>query len=164
LEGENVFADVPDDDSARTRVISVAFANGIITGEPGGMFRPDDFITNAEVITMAVRILGHGERAIELGGFPYGYLEVSREIGLLQNTYYYHRFSAYENVYRIVDSRNKNAYMSNGTFELLYQSLTNMVYPIIEPIDIFGETIWFPAYHRIIYSGVFFVYEILRMC
>jgi len=66
--------------------LSLAYEKGIVMGDGDGNFRPNDNITERETVTMIVRALGYSETARELGGFPYGYIQVAEELGLLEHT------------------------------------------------------------------------------
>lgn len=59
---ESRFADVPAGHWARGYV-EVAAELGLVEGDPGGRFRPDDAVTRAEMAAIAVRAAGLAERA-----------------------------------------------------------------------------------------------------
>ncbi len=63
--------------------ISVMNTKGIIKGDDVGTVRPDDVVTNAEAVTMIIRMLGLEEKAVENGGFPIGYINTAMETTLL---------------------------------------------------------------------------------
>ncbi|MEW6662557.1 MAG: S-layer homology domain-containing protein [Bacillota bacterium] len=52
--------------------INMAAAKGLVKGDPAGTFRPNDRITNAEVVTVLMRLLGYDDRLP--GGWPINYL------------------------------------------------------------------------------------------
>lgn len=60
---EDSFADVPKTHWAYGAV-QTALAQGWVTGDPSGNFRPDDSITRAEVVTVLNRILGRTGDAV----------------------------------------------------------------------------------------------------
>lgn len=65
---DTVFADVPESHWAHSAV-QTALAQGWVTGDPSGKFRPDDSITRAEVVTVMNRILGRtGDAAMAASG------------------------------------------------------------------------------------------------
>jgi len=80
-----VFTDV-DGQNPFIRYLHFAYDEGIIFGDDDGNFRPNDMITEREAIAMLVRALGYSERAMELGGFPFGYIQVAEELGLFEYT------------------------------------------------------------------------------
>lgn len=61
--------------------IMKAVAFGIIKGYEDGNFHPNDTVTYAQALTMVVRAMGLEETAIELGGYPGGYIKVAEENG-----------------------------------------------------------------------------------
>lgn len=57
-------------------------SKGIITGYPDGSFRPDDYISYAQAITVMVRMLGF--TAADVGErWPFDYIEKARDLNLL---------------------------------------------------------------------------------
>jgi len=89
-EIKSVFSDVVGFQGRRHHWASVylifAYNQGIITGDGDGNFRPNDCITEREAVAMVVRALGYGEMAQELCGFPYGYIQIANELGVLEHT------------------------------------------------------------------------------
>ena len=63
--------------------IAVMNSMGIVMGNNAGKVRPDDKVTNAEAVTMIIRMLGYEGEAIENGGYPLGYLNTAIETTLL---------------------------------------------------------------------------------
>lgn len=75
------FSDVPSNHWANSH-IGNAQSFHYINGFEDGTFHPDESVTLEQVLTMTVRLLGYEPRAKELGGYPEGYLQTAREIGL----------------------------------------------------------------------------------
>ena len=63
--------------------VGTAARLGIVNGVGGGLFAPEAPVKYEEAITMIVRALGYEPSAQAKGGYPYGYLIVANEIGLL---------------------------------------------------------------------------------
>jgi hypothetical protein len=84
LEGSGrvVFRDVP---SSHTyfEAITVLYDLGVVAGEPGAIYRPDDIITCNEAIKLLVCVMGYETDAKELGVYPTGYLLSARRSGIL---------------------------------------------------------------------------------
>lgn len=64
--------------------ISVAVSEGIIKGYPNGTFKPDANVTNAEAITMVVRLLGY-EATLNKIQYPTSYITKAAEIKILDD-------------------------------------------------------------------------------
>ncbi len=75
------FEDVADNHWA-SGYIENAQSLGILNGYGDGTFMPDNNITYEEAIKIFVTSLGYGERAMQLGGYPTGYLKVAEELSL----------------------------------------------------------------------------------
>ena len=58
---------------------------GMMNGFPDATARPEDNVTAIQFITMAVRLVGYEEYAKEAGGYPDGYIKVSKDIGIIDN-------------------------------------------------------------------------------
>jgi hypothetical protein len=76
------FSDVPAGHWA-AGYIGVAGSTGIVNGIGGGLFAPNAHVKYEEAVTMLVRALGYEVSAQAKGGYPFGYLIVAQEIGLL---------------------------------------------------------------------------------
>lgn len=63
--------------------INVAVKENIVNGINNELFNPSGLVKYEEAITMLVRALGYESDAQAKGGYPYGYLIVANEIGLL---------------------------------------------------------------------------------
>ncbi len=75
------FDDVPDKHWAKN-YIKAARKAGIIAGRGGNRFDPDAKITFEEAMKMIVASIGYTPKAEQRGGFPYGYTEVAKELGI----------------------------------------------------------------------------------
>lgn len=64
--------------------ISVAVSEGIIKGYPNGTFKPDANVTNAEAITMVVRLLGY-EATLNKIQYPTSYITKAAELKILDD-------------------------------------------------------------------------------
>ena len=64
--------------------IKVASANKLITGYPDSTFRPEDNVTLAEAVTVAVKLLGYTDEDFS-SAWPYGQMGVAQNIGLLDH-------------------------------------------------------------------------------
>ncbi|MDX9916793.1 MAG: S-layer homology domain-containing protein [Gudongella sp.] len=76
------FTDVPAGHWA-AGYVGVAGSMGIVNGIGGGLFAPNAPVKYEEAVTMLVRALGYETDAQAKGGYPYGYLIVAEEIGLV---------------------------------------------------------------------------------
>ena len=65
------FADVPEDDPY-LNFVKLAVNMNIMTAE-NGYFMPDDDIEYSHLLKVIVCVLGYGELAESLGGYPSGY-------------------------------------------------------------------------------------------
>ncbi|KNF09766.1 S-layer domain-containing protein [Gottschalkia purinilytica] len=81
-KGPTSFADVPANHWA-SGYINIASKNGIVYGVGNGQFAPEAQITYEQAVTLVLRALGYEPAAVAKGGFPYGYLAVAAEEGLL---------------------------------------------------------------------------------
>src|SRR5690554_4076424 len=63
--------------------VGTAGSTGIVNGIGNGLFAPAAPVKYEEAVTMLVRALGYEPEAQTKGGYPYGYLVVAEEIGLL---------------------------------------------------------------------------------
>lgn len=81
--GSTGFPDVPDDHWA-TGAINVADQQGMVMGDAEGTFRPDDYVTFEEAVTIIVRALGYEPAANDKGGYPTGYMFIASSNQLLR--------------------------------------------------------------------------------
>lgn len=82
-EGEE-FIDLPDTHWAYPAVSHLK-ANGIVNGMGDGTFAPNHSVTNAQATKMIVAMLGYSVEAERLGGYPHGYMNVAKELGITQD-------------------------------------------------------------------------------
>ncbi len=75
------FSDVPSTHWA-AGYINTAFEYKAINGFDDGTFRPENPVTNEQVVKMLVAAWGYGDEAEKLGGYPNGYMEVAKKYGL----------------------------------------------------------------------------------
>lgn len=80
---DEVYFDDVSVDNKYSGEISALYSRGIISGG-GGSFRPNDFITMNEAVTILVRMLGYDDYAKALGGYPAGYIKTAENINLLK--------------------------------------------------------------------------------
>jgi hypothetical protein len=76
------FSDVATDHWA-SGWINVAEAQGYVKGDPAGTFRPEDHITQAEVVTVLMRILGYNDNLA--GTWPSDYIAKAANLGDLDD-------------------------------------------------------------------------------
>lgn len=76
--GSNDFLDTSDFQSGASSLASL----GYMTGYTDRTFRPDNYITYDEAITVLVKVLGYDIAASENGGYPRGYYTVAHNLGL----------------------------------------------------------------------------------
>ncbi len=76
------FYDVSDG-YEKINVIYAALSLGIANGYPDNTFRGDEVISYNDAVTILVRALGYSQLAELRGGYPFGYLNVAADIGLL---------------------------------------------------------------------------------
>ncbi len=81
-EGEE-FIDLPNTHWAY-HAVAHAKANGIVNGMGDGTFAPNQSVTNAQAIKMIVAMLGYSVEAERLGGYPHGYMNVAKKLGIAQ--------------------------------------------------------------------------------
>ncbi len=78
------FTDVPESHWAHS-YISTAAAMGMVYGVSDTMFAPEHSVTLEQCVTMLLRSMGYENDAEKNGGYPNGYLNIARELGLLAN-------------------------------------------------------------------------------
>ncbi|MCK9267552.1 MAG: S-layer homology domain-containing protein, partial [Alkaliphilus sp.] len=78
------FTDVPAGHWA-SGYINIATKLGLVNGMGDGTYAPEAPITYEQAVTLIVRTLGYEPSAQTKGGYPYGYLIVANEIGLLDD-------------------------------------------------------------------------------
>ncbi len=82
--GATTFKDVPAGHWA-SGYINIATKMGFVKGMGDGTFAPSAPITYEQAITLVTRALGYEPAAESRGGYPYGYLIVANENGLLDS-------------------------------------------------------------------------------
>ena len=65
--------------------INVAHDQGVVVGDPTGEYRPEDYITYQEAVTVFVRLAGYEPAAQSKGGYPQGYLSVANQYSFTKN-------------------------------------------------------------------------------
>lgn len=82
-KGTTKFADVNTDAKAwASGYVNIGVAEKYISGYEDGTFKPDNNVTYAEMVSMLVRMVGYGNYAEYLGGWPNGYLSVGNDKGI----------------------------------------------------------------------------------
>lgn len=82
-DGGKTFEDVPESHWAYS-YISAAAAMGMVNGVSETLFEPETNVTLEQCVTMLVRVLGYGDEAEELGGYPKGYMDIGRDLHLVK--------------------------------------------------------------------------------
>lgn len=80
-ETESMFRDVPTS-HPYFQAISFMYDLGVVSGEFGGLYRPDDSITYAEAMKILTFIMGYEGECKDSGGYPAGHLFVANKIGV----------------------------------------------------------------------------------
>jgi len=80
--GETPFADVPAENEA-SGAVNFAITKNIIS--KAEMFYPDRTVKYEEAVKMIVAAFDYNDLAIQMGGYPNGYLALASEIGLLKD-------------------------------------------------------------------------------
>ena len=83
-KGATGFTDVPATNWA-AGYINIASKMGFVKGMGDGTFAPNSPVTYEQAVTMVMRALGYEPAAEARGGYPYGYLIVANETGLLES-------------------------------------------------------------------------------
>jgi len=84
VEGEaKDFTDLEDSHWAYT-YIENAYKLNIIQGYPDSSFKPENNISYAEVVAIMVNGLGYKDQA--LGEWPYNYIDLAKELGVIPKT------------------------------------------------------------------------------
>ena len=85
LQEQELFSDITTANSSRNAVTMLGLL-GIILGDGDGLVRPNDYILTEEIVAVIVRTLGyHNSETVKKDGFPKGYMNIAKEIGLLRN-------------------------------------------------------------------------------
>lgn len=78
---KQIFTDVPAQHWA-VGYVAKAVEMGVINGFGDGTFKPDDPITYEQMIKLLICAWGYSDSAIEAGGYPNGYLNVAKQLGI----------------------------------------------------------------------------------
>jgi len=84
LDGTIIFTDIPAEYWA-SGYIAYIYNAGAINGMGDGTFAPESDITFEQAIKVVIAARGYGLSADSLGGYPYGYLEIGKELGVTNN-------------------------------------------------------------------------------
>ena len=79
--GVEPFIDVPADHTYYSYIMTCKQL-GIVNGDYNNNYNPDNIVTMPEVITVAVNALGYTTHANAFGGYPTGYYEIARQVGI----------------------------------------------------------------------------------
>ena len=80
VKNQQLFSDLEEDPQG---YITLAAQLDLFDGYPGGMFKPQEYLTETQAVKLLVCALGYQSQAEEMGGYPDGYLAVGKEIGLM---------------------------------------------------------------------------------
>lgn len=80
LPSKTVFSDISG--HKYEKEIATLAESGIISGYADGRFGPDDVVTYEQAVKLLVSVAGYDELAAVKGGFPVGYLNVAKSIGI----------------------------------------------------------------------------------
>ena len=90
-----------------TKYINVAANQGILKGYPNGNFRPEANITEAEALTIVLRLLGYNDNLP--GKWPYNYVTQADRLGLIDAGFSAGAFATRAGIARLVnDALTKN--------------------------------------------------------
>jgi len=64
---------------------------GIVNGVSSSLFAPENYVTYEQAAKMLVCSLGYMDNAIKIGGYPNGYVEAAKDIGIFSNTEFYEK-------------------------------------------------------------------------
>ncbi len=81
--GFSPFTDVADDHWAKDVIATLSQA-GVVNGMGDGTFMPDKSVSYFEAAKILVSVLGYGDFAENMGGYPNGYLAQASKLGLLK--------------------------------------------------------------------------------
>jgi predicted small lipoprotein YifL len=76
-----VFSDVGDDHWAKG-AIQLGYSYSYITGYEDGTFRPENIVTEQEFVKMAISVAGYGDICEMDGGYPDGYVQRAKTMGI----------------------------------------------------------------------------------
>lgn len=84
MELNNPFSDLPENHKYYNIILTAASA-GFVRGDLSGRVYPDHKISQADGIKIILSALGYDSYAMAKGGYPYGYLAVANELGMLKD-------------------------------------------------------------------------------
>ncbi|MBE7025642.1 MAG: S-layer homology domain-containing protein [Ruminococcaceae bacterium] len=79
--GAPAFADVTEEHWAYHNIMT-AYEMGLVNGISECSFAPDEAVTFAQAVKLLVTLLGYGEKAEALGGYPAGYIIAGHQLDL----------------------------------------------------------------------------------
>ncbi len=79
VDSVSKFKDVGDADRA---YVETVVRNGLMSGYGNGNFGPNDYVTNEQIVKIFVDVIGGKDYAAMLGGYPTGYLNAARKLGI----------------------------------------------------------------------------------
>ena len=126
------FSDVPSDAPFFDEV-NTARAQGYIAGDAGVAFRPYDFITLGEAITVMGRILNYDVYAEQRGGYAPGYFDAARIGELYMGAATATKILSFNEMFKILRNALDAAvlevttYSSNGTAEYIFNENKNIL-------------------------------------
>ena len=85
-----------------TKYINVAANQGILKGYPNGNFRPEANITEAEALTIVLRLLGYNDNLP--GKWPYNYVTQADRLGLIDAGFSAGAFATRAGIARLVNA------------------------------------------------------------
>lgn len=80
---QELFSDVAADHWA-LKYIQYVFSMGIISGDGDGCFRPEDYVTYAELDKMLIGITGYSAYAEQFGSYPENVVKCAQSIGITE--------------------------------------------------------------------------------
>ena len=84
---------------------SALYKAGYISGDENKMYRPNDYLTYNEAVTMVINAMGYNMFAVRNGGYPAGYLYTANKYGMLEGLKGQGQTPIpYSDLFRIIDS------------------------------------------------------------
>ncbi len=85
--GKSIYSDVPENHWARGYIMAATDAN-ILNGFGNGIFSPSGKVTYNQILKMIVCMVERGDKALENGGWPKGYIKEAYDIGIIDSSRY----------------------------------------------------------------------------
>ncbi len=82
-EERSVFTDLDPNHWAANNIVQ-AYKQGIINGMGDGTFAPEAGVQYEQAVKMVVCALGYGNRALSLGEYPHGYMQMANQLKILK--------------------------------------------------------------------------------